>query len=114
MKDKLFAKLWEDALVQPDRDMYVAEYGYPDWFDDISQDTEKVVEILENIHDVAHMSVKNLIYASGLTQAYFAVKFCIPLRTIENWATEKRKCTDYTRLMIARQLGLIKQENLHE
>ena len=108
MTDKLFYKLWTDALSQPDKELYIAEYGYPDWFDDISQDTGKVVETLGNIHDVAHMSVKDLISASKLTQADFAVKFCIPLRTIENWATEKRKCNDYTRLMIARQLGLIK------
>lgn len=108
MNDKLFAKLWADALAQPNKDMYVSEYGYPDWFDDISPDTEKVVATLENIHTVAHMSVRELISASGLTQPDFANKFCIPLRTIENWATQKRNCADYIRLMIARQLDLIK------
>ncbi len=107
MNDKLFAKLWNDALVQPQKDMYIAEYGYPDWFDDISSDMEKVFNTLGNIHDIAHMSVKDLISVSGLTQSDFAIKFCIPLRTIENWATQKRQCADYIRLSIARQLGLI-------
>lgn len=108
MNDKLFAKLWADALAQPDRNMYIAEYGYPDWFDDISPDMEKVVEALVNIHTVAHMSFKDIISASGLTQVQFSEKFCIPLRTIENWSAEVRKCSDYNRLMFARLLGLIK------
>ena len=30
MTDKLFYKLWKDALEQPDRDMYIGEYGFPE------------------------------------------------------------------------------------
>ena len=105
--DKLFSKLWKDALAQPDREMYVAEYGYPEWFDEISDDVEKVVEVLNNIHDTAHMKVRDIIAKSGLTQSEFAVKFCIPLRTVEDWATEKRKCKDYDRLMFARLLEIL-------
>ncbi len=109
MTDKLFLKLWQDALEQPDKEMYIGEYGYPDWFDEISNDASTVVQILENIHDVAHMSVRDIISASGLTQAAFATKFCIPLRTVEDWATKKRKCADYQRLAFARELGILKK-----
>lgn len=109
MTDKLFARLWEDALKQSNRELYIGEYGYPDWFDEISTDASELVRILENIHDVAHMSVRDIITASNLTQRAFAVKFCIPLRTVEDWATGKRKCADYIRLMFAKNLGLIKQ-----
>ncbi|MDE6984123.1 MAG: hypothetical protein K2O99_06230 [Lachnospiraceae bacterium] len=108
MKDELFAKLWKDALAQPDRDMYIAEYGYPNWFDEISPDMEKVVETLVNIHTVAHMSFKDIISASGLTQVQFSYKFCIPKRTVENWSSGSRKCPDHNRLMFARFLGLLK------
>ena len=108
MNDKLFAKLWQDALAQPDKDIYIAEYGYPDWFDDINPDVKKVPETLATIHTVAHMSFKDIISASKLTQVQFSDKFCIPKRTIENWSSGSRKCPDHNRLMFARLLGLIK------
>ena len=107
MTDKLFAKLWQDALSQPDCELYIAEYGYPDWFDEISEDVNEAVSTLSAIHRVANMSVREMLSESGLTQSAFAVKFCIPLRTVENWAAEVNKCPDYTRLLIARQLELL-------
>ncbi len=87
--------------------MYIAEYGYPEWFDEISTDAGKAIKELGNIHDVAHMSVRDIIAKSDLTQAAFATKFCIPLRTVEDWANGKRKCTDYLRLMFAKSLDYI-------
>lgn len=108
MNDKLFSKLWKDALNQKNKELYVSEYGYPEWFDEIGSDLSKTIHILENIHDVAHMSIKDMIKRSGLTQAAFAEKLCIPVRTVEDWASEKRSCTDYNRLAYARFLGFIK------
>lgn len=107
MKDELFYKLWKDALEQPDKERYISEYGYPDYFDEISQEPSEVVRILEGIHKVAHMSVKDIIASTGLSQRAFAVKFCIPTRTIEDWATGKRDCKDYMRLSFCRHFGLI-------
>lgn len=107
MTDKIFYRLWQDALAQPNKEMYIGEYGYPDWFDEISTDTGEISEILGNIHDVAHMTVRDMIIKSGMTQAAFSFHFCIPIRTVEQWATGKRKCADYIRLMIAKDLKLL-------
>ena len=107
MTDKLFYNLWLDALEQPNKDLYIGEYGYPDWFDEISTDAGTVVKILDNIHDVAHMTIRDIISHAELTQSAFAIKFCIPLRTVEDWATGKRKCADYLRLLFCRQLGIL-------
>ena len=107
MTDKLFYKLWQDALAQPDKELYIAEYGYPDWFDEISSDPAELIDKLDQIHTVAHMSVREILKRAGLSQAAFAIKFCIPLRTVEDWATQKRKCSDYVRLAFCRQLGFI-------
>ena len=41
------------------------------------------------------MTVKELRTKSGMTQKAFAEYFGIPKRTIEDWETEKRKCSDY-------------------
>lgn len=108
MTDKLFNKLWKDALEQPNKELFLAEYGYPDWFDEISQNPQKISETLGNIHDVAHMSLKEIIKKAGMTQAAFSTKFCIPIRTVEDWASGKNKCRDYDRLMFCRILGILK------
>lgn len=107
MTDKLFNDLWLDALAQPDKELYIAEYGYSDWFDEISQKPDEVMDILSSIHRVAHMSLKDMVKHSGLSQARFAEKFCIPKRTVENWCSGTNKCPHYTRLMIARLIGII-------
>lgn len=103
----LFNKLWKDALSQPDKELYIAEYGYPDWFDEISEDPEEITAILGNIHDVANMTIKEMVKRSGFSQAGFAEHFCIPKRTVESWCMGERSCPDYVRLMIARQLGYL-------
>lgn len=110
MTDKLFEKLWQDALNQPNMELYISEYGYPEWFDEISNDVDEIVGTLENIHEVAHMAIRDMVKWSGLSQAGFASRFCIPKRTVESWCTkgsEYRKCPDYERLMIARLLGIL-------
>lgn len=107
MTDKLFYNLWLDALEQPNLEMYIGEYGYPDWFDEISKNADEVISTLTAIHHVAHLSIKDMLKEANLTHGAFAVKFCIPLRTVENWSAEVNKCPDYTRLLIARQLGFL-------
>lgn len=107
MTDKIFNRLWKDAIEQPDKALYVSEYGYPDWFDEISDNPDEIVGTLENIHDAAHMNVKDMVKKSGMSQAKFAEHFCIPKRTVESWCMGDRSCPDYVRLMMARQLGYL-------
>ncbi len=111
MTDEIFFGLWQDALEQPDRDIYISKYSYPDWFNynGINMSKNETIAILENIHHAAHMTVKDIISLAGLTQHAFSTKFCIPLRTIENWVSQKGKCPDYLRLLFCRQLGIIKE-----
>lgn len=107
MTDKLFSKLWQDALAQPSKELYIAEYGYPDWFDEISTDIDNVITVLDSIHTVAHMSIKEMIARAGMSQAKFALRFCVPKRTVENWCAGVNKCADYDRLAFARILGFL-------
>jgi DNA-binding transcriptional regulator YiaG len=41
------------------------------------------------------MNIKELRKKTGMTQKAFSEYFGIPRRTIEDWETEKRKCTPY-------------------
>lgn len=107
MTDKLFNKLWKDALSQPQKELFLNEYGYPDWFDEISQDPSEVIWILANIHNIAYMSFKDILKEAGLTQTAFSEKFCISLRTVQHWHSGDRKCPDYLRLLICKYLGIL-------
>ena len=107
MTYKLFNKLWRDALNQPDAEMYVGEYGYPDWFDEISTNLYEIVKTLENIHEVAHMPFREIIKRSGLSRPDFCERFCLAKSTVDKWAIENRNCPDYYRLAICRELGIL-------
>ena len=54
-------------------------------------------------------SIKELITASGMTQKDFSEYFGIPIRTIEDWSTGKRKPPSY---LIDLMLYKLKKENI--
>lgn len=107
MTRELFFKLYHDAQAQPDCELYIGEYGYPDYFDEISDNPDEIVEKLQAIHRAANMTMKKIIKAAGMTQKSFAKHFDIPLRTVESWCMGDRRCPDYVRLMILELLGIV-------
>ncbi len=109
MTDGIYMNVVQDAITQPDEDLFVSEYGYPDWFDEISPDGDEAVKILRGIHRAVHMSIRDLINAIGMTQVAFARHFVIPLRTVENWAGGQRECPLYLKLLMAQDLGIFKR-----
>lgn len=109
MNDAIFSNLWGEALTAVDRDAYVSDWSISSiWGDDPNDDVpQDRIDYLSRLWDAAHMSVKDICKAAGLTQRQLAAQFCIPLRTVENWCTSSRKCPDYTRLMLIQLLGII-------
>lgn len=108
-----FYTLFGAALEETDQERYLSEWSsstifYPDPDED-GADPEQVVQVLDNIWGVAHMTVADIRATTGLTQAKFAERFCIPKRTLENWEM-RGSCPDYTRLMMAEVLGLLRVE----
>lgn len=107
MTDRQFHTLWGEALASDDRDAYVSGWATSS----IWEDAEDVdipadrVEDIGGIWDVAHLSVRSIREMSGLTQAAFAQRFCIPKRTLENWEGGQRGCPDYVRLLLAQASG---------
>lgn len=108
MTKELFWKLYHDAKEQPEAELYIGEYGYPDYFDDISTDANEVVRKLMEIHQIAHMTMAEVVERSELGASGFARFFEIPLRTVQNWIYGQRPCPDYIKLMTAELLGIIK------
>ena len=63
---------------------------------------------LRSIYTAVNRTPKEIVAASGLSQAAFAERYCIPKRTVENWCSGARECPIYTRLLIQRVEGLLK------
>lgn len=106
--DKLFFTLFGDAITSPDRDAFVSDWALSSaWGDapeaDVPADR---VEELGHLWDAAHLTIRDIRAYTGLSQAAFAVRYCIPTRTLEDWERGARSCPDYLRLLLAQATGL--------
>lgn len=92
-----------------DRDAFVSDLSLSSAFPEESDLTETVSE-LSMIWEAYHMTIRDLRTAAGLSRTDFSRRFCIPIRTIENWectGPNARECPGYVRLLIAEALGLM-------
>lgn len=76
-----------------------------DTSDCVDLDAEK--ERLSNIWELAHLSMRELVSRTSLSQTTFAKQAGIPLRTVQDWCCEKRACPAYVRFLLAEHYGLI-------
>lgn len=109
MTDTQFLACWQEAGNYSDRDVYTSDLALSSMWgdaenDDIPQDR---IDHLHRIWDVYHMSMRHIRNSSGLTQAAYAVRFCIPKRTVENWDAGQNVPPEYVKILIARSLNLL-------
>lgn len=71
----------------------------------IDLDAEKAR--LSHIWDLAHLSMKELIFLTGLSQTAFSKGAGIPLRTVQNWYGGIRECPAYVRFLLAEHYKLL-------
>ena len=71
----------------------------------VDLDAEK--ERLSKIWDLAHLSMRELVSRTSLSQTAFAKQAGIPLRTVQDWCCDKRACPAYVRFLLAEHYGLI-------
>lgn len=107
MTDKQFNLLWSEALSSDDREAFVSDWSLSSIWDD---DPESGIPSdrpyqLDELWRAAHMTIRDIRGAAGLTQAAFCARFCIPKRTLENWEGGQRICPDYLRLLLAQAVG---------
>lgn len=107
MSDKQFSLLWSEALASDDCEAFVSDWALSSiWGDDPESDIpgDRAYQ-LDELWRAAHMSIRGIRDAVGLTQAAFCTRFCIPKRTLENWEGGQSKCPDYLRLLLAQAVG---------
>lgn len=112
MTDQQFHDIFGDALAASDRDAFVSDWAMSSIWED-SEDAEipaSRLDALGKVWDVAHMEIRYIRQHTGLSQAKFAIRFCIPTRTIEDWESGARKCPDYTRLLLAQAVGAYRRD----
>ena len=90
-----------------DREAFIADLSRDDvWLDpddaDIPADR---LTLLGSIYDLTHATVRGLCKQYSLSHAQFAARFCIPLRTVDNWCTGERKAPAYVVAMAAELLA---------
>lgn len=79
----------------------------------ISDDASDCVDLdaekrrLTQIWNIAHMTMKEIVAASGMTQSAFAKCAGVPLRTLQGWCGETRECPSYLRFLLAEHYKLI-------
>ena len=113
MTDKTFNFLFFDALNRADRDAYVSEWALSSvWGDDPEAESPAArIEMLGQLWDAAHLTIRDIRAHTGLSQAAFAARYCIPRRTVENWESGDRQCAACLRLLLAEAVGLYTRPN---
>lgn len=106
MTDKQFYEIFTDAINSTDRDAFVSDWALSSiWGDDADEDIQSRSEEIRKTWDVAHMSVQDLCSRAGIGQSELSRKFCIPLRTVQNWFGGQNRCPQYVVLMMSRLLS---------
>nr|DAH66966.1 MAG TPA: Regulatory protein-modification, helix-turn-helix, transcriptional regulato, DNA [Caudoviricetes sp.] len=71
----------------------------------VDLDAEKAK--LSTVWDVAHLSMRELVARTGLSQTAFAKQAGVPRRTVQDWCGEKRACPTYVRFLLAEHYKLL-------
>ena len=83
-------------------DLYVSDMALSTIWDD-PEDSDIPADRIAWLSDIWHVvneSTRWLRQKSGMTQAAFAKRFCIPLRTVENWEGNVSSPPVYVKLLI--------------
>ena len=109
MTDTQFSACVREVPAYTDIDAYVSDLALSSIWGDA--ETAKIpasrIDQLRAIYTAVNRPVRAIVTASGLSQAAFAERYCIPRRTVENWCSGANECPLYTRLLLQRAEGLL-------
>ena len=110
IKDREFHKLWDAANEINDFNTYFNTVNDNNSIYYVNLNKYKlnelqIYDILKSIYDLSKISINDILEKYELTNAALSHKFCIPIRTIEDWKSTERTGPSYIKLMILRLLG---------
>lgn len=107
MTDTQFAACVREVPDYADIDAYVSNLALSSMWGDNDTPEATARFGLRSIYTAVNRTPKEIVAASGLSQAAFAERYCIPKRTVEDWCRGVAKCPLYTRLLLQRAEGLL-------
>lgn len=107
MTNHQFYTLWGEAITSPDRDAFVSDAALSSLWGEDDADPMAHVPELEKLWDAAHTGVKAIREFACMTQAEFAARHLVPLRTLQRW--EKGECPEHIRLFLLESEGVYKR-----
>ena len=114
MKQEIVVRMWAAAPCVKDRLEFLSEYALsPCWGDNDMVEDDELCERAKacgHVWDVAHMSIKEIREAAGMSQAMLSKRLAIPQPTIWAWEAGE-ECPDYVRFMVALLTGVITTSN---
>lgn len=102
-----FYEFWGEALEYTDRDAFVSDAALSSLWGDDDADPMVHVPELEKLWDAAHTGVKAIREFACMTQAEFAARHLVPLRTLQRW--EKGECPEHIRLFLLESEGVYRR-----
>ena len=102
-----FYKFWGEALEYTDRDAFVSDAALSSLWGDDDADPMVHVPELGKLWDAAHTGVKAIREFACMTQAEFAARHLVPLRTLKRW--EKGECPEHIRLLLLESEGVYRR-----
>lgn len=107
MTNHQFYKFWGEALEYTDRDAFVSDAALSSLWGEDDADPMAHVPELEKLWDAAHTGVKAIRELTCMTQAEFAARHLVPLRTLQRW--EKGECPEHIRLLLLESEGVYRR-----
>lgn len=107
MTDKQFYAACQDAQQYSDPDAFASDVALSAAFSDTPEDQlPGLMDDLRHVWRYMHITVREIVQYTGLTQTAFAARHAIPLRTLQGWIAGSRDCPPYIRLMLAKLCGI--------
>ena len=88
MTDKQRKFAVSESLNYTDEDAFVSDIALSSEFDG-AEITDELINELKELWQIAHMSIADIRKKSGLSRVAFCDKLLIPIRTAENWESDK-------------------------
>ena len=109
--DRIFHKLWNIALESKDFTSFynnitnLESKQYTNLFK-FGLDMELLYETLSSIYKASHYTIPDLLEEYDIKKSSLSHRFCIPIRTVENWCNGTGKCSSYIIIMILEGYGI--------
>lgn len=104
--DREFYKLWKSAISSKTIGEYINNNS--EWnFKKYNLEYDGFLFMLKEIFRCSRLTVKEIFDCAGTSKAKVSNAFCIPIRTVEDWYSEKNKCPDYIKIMFLRYFNIM-------